>query len=265
MKNIINNVVGGRYYVLKQIGFGGNSDVYKVRDIYLGTFYAMKRYITSDPANKENLLEGMEKELNALKHCTHPVLPKIFNIIKEKNDFFLIMEYVEGVNLKEYISKNGALKIQILKSIMEQVCSGLYYLHSLESPIVYRDLKPSNIILQDDGKIKLIDFGIAKRYSRDVADEVALGSRGFAAPEQYGNMKGTALFNTDIRTDIYAIGTTMYYLRTKRIYRKNVHSFKIRGKLKRIIKKCTQTNPDMRYQDCIEVLCQIKSLHNHRK
>lgn len=265
MKNIINNVVGGRYYVLEQIGIGGNSDVFKVRDVYHGAFYAMKRYMTSDPANKENLLEGMEKELNVLKHCSHPVLPKIFNIIKEEENFFLIMEYVEGTNLKEYVSKNGVLKTKMLQNVMEQVCSGLYYLHSLEPPVIYRDLKPSNIILQDNGKIKLIDFGIAKRYSRDVADELALGSKGFAAPEQFGDVRGVPLFNTDIRTDIYGIGTTMYYLRTKCIYKKGVHSFKVRGKLKKIIRKCTQIDPNMRYQDCIEVLYHMKSLHNHGK
>lgn len=262
MKDIINNVVGGRYYVLKQIGTGGHSDVYKVRDVYLGTFYAMKRYITSDPANKEHLLEGMEKELNALKHCSHPVLPKIFNLIKEEESFFLIMEYVEGINLKEYVAKKGTLKKKMLKNVMEQVCSGLYYLHSLEPPIIYRDLKPSNIILKDDGSIKLIDFGIAKRYSRDVADEVALGSRGFAAPEQFGDARGVGLFNTDIRTDIYGIGTTMYYLLTKRSYRERVFSLKVRGSVKKIIRKCTQVNPDKRYQNCIAVLCDIKSLHN---
>lgn len=262
MRNIINNVVGGRYYVLKQIGSGGHSDVYKVRDVYLGTFFAMKRYITSDPANKDNLLEGMEKELNVLRHCSHPVLPKIFNLIKEEESFFLIMEYIEGINLKAYVVQNGVMKKKMLKNIMEQVCGGLYYLHSLEPSIIYRDLKPSNIILKDDGSIKLIDFGIAKRYSRDVADEVALGSRGFAAPEQFGDAKGVGLFNTDIRTDIYGIGTTMYYLLTKKIYREDAFSWKVRGKTKKIIKKCTQINPDMRYQDCIEVLCQIKSLHN---
>lgn len=262
MKIIINNVVGGRYYVLDHIGSGGNSDVYKVRDVYQGRFYAMKKYITSDPANRDNLLEGMEREMNALKHCSHPVLPKIFNLIKEEDSFFLIMEYVEGMNLKEYVLKNGTLKTKMLKDIMEQVCSGLYYLHSLEPPVIYRDLKPSNIIFKEDGTVKLIDFGIAKRYSRDVADELALGSRGFAAPEQFGDAKGVPLFNTDIRTDIYGIGTTMYYLKTKHTYKKGKHSFKIRGRLKRIINKCTQINPDMRYQDCIEVLCDIKSLHN---
>lgn len=261
MKNIINNVVGGRYYVLEDIGSGGYSHVYKVRDVYSGSFYAMKRYITSDPANQKNLLEGMEKELNALKYCMHPVLPKILNIIKEEEHFYLIMEYIEGINLKEYVARNGTLKIKKLREVMEQVCSGLFYLHSLEPPVIYRDLKPSNIILRGDGSIKLIDFGIAKRYSRDVIDEQALGSLGFAAPEQFGDAKGIGLFNTDIRTDIYGIGTTMYYLKTKTKYTGRISSAKVYGKLKKIIKKCTQVNPNKRYQNCIEVLCEMKSLH----
>ncbi|MCI8957446.1 MAG: serine/threonine protein kinase [Eubacterium sp.] len=261
MKNIINNVVGGRYYVLEHIASGGCSDVYKVRDVYSGMFYALKKYITSDPANQKNLMEGMEKELNALRHCSHPVLPKIYNLIKEEENFYLIMEYVEGTNLKEYVARNGIIKTKMLQDIMMQVCSGIYYLHSLDPPVVYRDLKPSNIILKNDGHVKLIDFGIAKRYRIDVADEQAFGSAGFAAPEQFGDARGVSLFNTDIRTDIYGIGTTMYYLKTKKKYTGRISSEKIHGKLKRIIKKCTQVNPDKRYQNCIEVLCEMKSLH----
>jgi serine/threonine-protein kinase len=261
MENIINSVVGGRYYVLAKLGVGGYSDVYKAKDVYSGEVYALKKYITSDPANKDNLLEGMERELNALKYCTHPVLPKIFNIIKENNCFYLIMEYVPGTNLKDYIKNNGPMKTSLVKGIMMQVCSGLYYLHSLEPPVIYRDLKPSNIILRDDGKIKMIDFGISKRYNRDVADELAIGSKGFAAPEQYGDKKGYSIFNTDLRTDIYGIGTTMYYLLSGKVYKNQINSHRIHGRFKRIIKKCTQINPNKRYQDCIQVLCDIKSLH----
>ena len=206
-------------------------------------------------------MEGMEKELNALKYCSHPSLPKIYNIIKEEENFYLVMEYVEGINLKKYVARNGIVKTKLLQDIMMQVCSGIYYLHSLEPPIVYRDLKPSNIILKNDGRVKLIDFGIAKRYRTDVADEQAFGSVGFAAPEQFGDAKGMSLYNTDIRTDIYGIGTTMYYLKTKTKYTGRISSRKIHGKLKRIIKKCTQVNPNKRYQNCIEVLCEMKSLH----
>lgn len=264
MKNIINEIVGGRYYVLEHIGEGGTSNVYKVKDVYTQKVYVLKNYITSDPANTRKLLEGMERELMVLKHCTHPVLPKIYNLIKEDDKFFLVMEFIEGINLKEYILKNGRMKNGQLVSVMEQVCSGLYYLHSLEPPIVYRDLKPSNIILMKDGKIKLIDFGISKRYSRDIVDILPVGSIGFAAPEQYGK-DGRSIYNTDIRTDIYAVGATIYYLRTKRKYNVGGTSLYVRGKLKRIIGKCTKINPDDRYQSCIDVLCEMKALHKIKK
>lgn len=260
MDKIINTVVGGRYYVLENIGIGGSSCVYKVKDVYTSKMFALKQYITSDPANREKLLEGMEKELNALKHCSHPVLPKIFNLIKEDGRFYLIMEYVEGINLDDYVKINGCMNRKQLANVAEQLCSGLYYLHSLEKPIIYRDLKPSNIIMKKDGRIKLIDFGISKRYSVDAVDYVALGSVGFAAPEQYGDCKGISLYNTDIRTDIYGIGTTLYFLRTKKKYNNKIKSFRVNGKLRKIIKKCTKINPKDRYQNCIDLLCDIKKL-----
>ena len=260
MDKIIITVVGGRYYVLENIGTGGSSCVYKVKDVYTSKMFALKQYITSDPANREKLLEGMEKELNALKHCSHPVLPKIFNLIKEDGRFYLIMEYVEGINLDDYVKINGCMNRKQLANVAEQLCSGLYYLHSLEKPIIYRDLKPSNIIMKKDGRIKLIDFGISKRYSVDAVDYVALGSVGFAAPEQYGDCKGISLYNTDIRTDIYGIGTTLYFLRTKKKYNNKIKSFRVNGKLRKIIKKCTKINPKDRYQNCIDLLCDIKKL-----
>lgn len=262
MKKFINNVVGGRYFVLEQIGKGGFSNVFKVRDVYTGEIYALKQYETSDPANRKNLLEGMERELNVLKYVSHPVLPKIYNLIKEDDIFFLVMEYVEGINLKKYVETKGVLRKKQFVSVMNQVCSGMYYLHSLEPPIVYRDLKPSNIILMEDGSVKLIDFGIAKRYSREIdADELALGSKGFAAPEQFGDKKGNGLYNTDIRSDIYGIGTTMYYLKTGKKLTEKSTWFRVSYSLKKVIRKCTEKNPKDRYQNCIEVLCAIKNLH----
>ena len=265
MNKILNNVVGGRYYVLEQIGKGGNSRVYRVKDVYTGNYYALKEYITSDPANQKNLLEGMEQELNVLRHTSHPVLPKIFNLIKEDERFYLIMELVEGINLKDYVKKNKRLKTEFLCDVMIQVCSGLYYLHSLEPPIIYRDLKPANIILQDNGRVKLIDFGIAKRYRNDIdMDEIAIGSKGFAAPEQFGKDENIGLFNTDIRTDIYGIGTTMFYLKTGKVYQGKFPLF-FSQRIKKIIRKCTRKNPKDRYQNCIEVICRIKFLHNKIK
>lgn len=260
MNKILNQIVGDRYYVLECIGKGGFSTVYKVRDIYTGKLYALKKYVTSDPANRNNLWEAVEKEVGILRHTNHPTLPKIYNLIKENEQFYLVMEYVLGMNLKEYVKKHRHVKTSFIYDVMTEVCSGLYYLHSLEPPIIYRDLKPSNIILKNDGHVKLIDFGISKRYRSDVdVDELALGSRGFAAPEQFKNNEN-ALFNTDIRTDIYGIGTTMYYLKTGCVF-EGKFPIAFSPKLKGIIKKCTQRNPNERFQNCIEVLCRMKSLH----
>lgn len=266
MKKMINEIVGGRYLVLEKVGSGGSANVYKVKDIETQKVYALKKYITSDPANYKNLITGVEKELKILKYTQHPVIPKIYNIVKENEHIYLVMEYVEGENLKEYIKRRKPLKINQIADIMEQVCSGLFYLHSFKEPIVYRDLKPSNIMITSEGIIKLIDFGIAKRYSRELdTDLLALGSKGFAAPEQYGDKNGYGIYNTDIRSDIYGIGSTMYYLRTGLYYKNRSKSFRVRGRFKKIIIKCTRTNPNDRYQDCIEVLCAIKSLHNKKK
>lgn len=256
--DLVNEVIDGRYYVLEALDEGGSSSVFKAKDLIGGRVVALKKYKTSDPANVKKIIDGIEKELKILRYTSHPVLPKIYNIVKQERDFFLVMEYVEGINLKKYTKDKGRLKNKEVIKIMNQVCSGLYYLHSLEPPIVYRDLKPSNIMIRNDGSVKLIDFGIAKRYNRELyVDEWALGSKGFAAPEQVGDMKGHGLYNTDIRSDIYGVGTTIYYLKTGKIYQGQASSWRINYKLQKIIKKCTMSNPDMRYQNCIELLCDL--------
>lgn len=255
-----NKITGGRYQVLELIGTGGNSQVFKVKDIRNGNIYAMKQYITSDPYNEKQMIKDIEGELNVLKYASHPVLPVIYNIIKEEDRFFLIMEYVEGINLKEIVVREGILSWKQLLNIMEQICSGMYYLHSLNPPIVYRDLKPSNIILKDDGSVKLVDFGVAKRYNRELeADDRAYGTRGFASPEQFGKLNGQGIYNTDIRSDIYGIGTTMYFLMTGTHYDYSgrIKSLAIPKGMKKIIRKCTQIKPNDRYDNCIRVLSQL--------
>ncbi|MCR5430629.1 MAG: serine/threonine protein kinase [Eubacterium sp.] len=261
MEKIINEVVGGRYFVCDMLGKGGFSYVYRVKDMQTGQEFAMKNYFSSNPGNKKNLLEGLERELNVLKNTSHPNLPKIYDLIKENDSFFLIMEIVNGENLKSIVDRKGPLKKKEIKHVMKQVCSGLYYLHSLEPPIVYRDLKPSNIVMDENGQVKLVDFGIAKRYSKEIElSEKAFGSKGFAAPEQFGNKKGFSIYNTDIRTDIYGIGTTLYYLKTGKIFVEGVWSVRLGHRLKKVIKKCTKKCPDERFQSVIEVLVRLETL-----
>ena len=261
MEKIINEVVGGRYVVCDVLGKGGFSVVYRVKDMQTGIEYAMKNYFSSNPGNQKNLLEGLERELNVLKNTSHPNLPKIYDLIKENDNFFLIMEIVKGENLKSIVDRKGPLKKKEIKHVMKQVCSALYYLHSLEPPIVYRDLKPSNIVMDENGNVKLVDFGIAKRYSKEIElSEKAFGSKGFAAPEQFGDKKGFSIYNTDTRTDIYGIGTTLYYLKTGKVFVEGMMGVSIGYKLKRLIKKCTKHNPNDRFQSVIEVLVRIETL-----
>lgn len=255
-----NLIVGGRYLILEEIGKGGMGKVFKARDVNNSKVFALKQYITSDPKNRERLIDDIRRELNVLKNVTHPVLPTIYNLIMEDEKFFLVMEYVEGTNLKEIVESQGVLSENHLLEVMEQVCSGLYYLHSLNPPIVYRDLKPSNIIYMKDGNVKLIDFGIAKRYNKELfADEYAYGTKGFAAPEQFGNRSGEGIYNTDIRTDIYGIGATLFYLYTGKKYSGKAESILIPKKVQKIIRKCTYKKPKDRYQSCIEVICALKN------
>ncbi len=255
MKNFINEVVDGRYLVQELIGRGGFSAVYRVRDIKTGNCYAMKKYITSNPGDSQKMLEGLEREMNVLKNTSHPNLPKFLNLIKADNSFYLIMELVKGQNLKTYVDDNGPLAKNNMKKIMRQVLSGLYYLHSLDPPIVYRDLKPENIIIDSEFNVKLIDFGIAKRYSKEIdIEEKCFGSKGFAAPEQYGDLQGRPIYNTDIRTDIYTVGTTLYYLATGQKHTNGHTSIRWGRKMARAILKCTQINPEDRYQSVLELL-----------
>ena len=261
MENIINEVVGGRYAVMGMIGKGGFSVVYRVRDIQTGIEYAMKNYFSSNSGDKQKLLEGLERELNVLKNTSHPSLPKIYDLIKEEGNFFLIMEIVKGENLKSIVFRKGPLSKKEIKHVMMQVGSALYYLHSLEPPIVYRDLKPSNIVMDESGLVKLVDFGIAKRYSKEIElSERAFGSKGFAAPEQFGDRKGFSIYNTDTRTDIYGIGTTLYYLKTGKVFVEGVISVKLGHKLKKIISKCTKKEPNSRYQSVIDVLSKLNNI-----
>ena len=273
MKKINNVLVEQRYYILKELGSGGMSRVYKARDIFTRKDVALKKYETSDIANHERILEGIDREVTVLKNCTHPYLPKIFNFVNYNDSYYMVMEYICGEDLKkisksnnkEFVKRNGRFKKKVALNIMIDVLSALYYLHSLEPPIVYRDLKPSNIIKTSEG-VKLIDFGIAKRYSKDIAnDKYAYGTKGFAAPEQFGNKNGEGLYNTDIRTDVYGVGATLYNLLCGKIYDPDIgisFSDKLiigRG-VSKIIKKATMIQPDRRYQNVLEMLCDIRNL-----
>lgn len=266
----INKIESGRYLILDEIGKGGNSRVYRAKDINTGKILALKKYHTHDVFNRQRLMADVERELNILKYREHPALPKVFNILCENNEFYLVMELVEGKTLKELMKQKRKPSAKEVVHIVKQLLSVMYYLHSLEPPIIYRDVKPENIIVQNNGQIKLIDFGNAKKFNRDVSADIrAMGTPKFAAPEQYGDSEGKGIYNTDIRTDIYGVGAIMYYLATGlsikekgSFVRKVLYRIRFGGRYNKIVKRATKLYPKDRFANDIEMLVEVYRLRN---
>lgn len=241
------SVLFERYKVVRVLGRGGGSStVYLAENIRVGNLVAIK--VVSKDASDFNLLA--EKDI--LKELRHPSIPIIMDIHEDDSGIYLVEEYVEGgTSLKQ-------LKLQVTEDealdIMKGLVDVLDYLHtSHNEPIIYRDLKPDNIIRMQNGHIKLVDFGIAKRFKKDqLNDTVVLGTRGYAAPEQYGMAKA------DVRTDIYSLGVCIYYLLTGgknlstppyKLMPLTVEVPGIDAEFAKIIERCIQTVPTKRYQN----------------
>lgn len=255
-------VLDGKYEILKEIGRGGMSVVYLAIDNRLNKQWAVKEIKNDGSKSMETLLKGLQTEANILKKVDHPVLPRIVDILNIQGTIYVVMDYIEGRTLSAILQKEGAQPQEKVIEWAKGLSSALDYLHTLDPPIIYRDMKPSNIMLKPDGSIKLIDFGTAKEYSdEDIADTTALGTRGYAAPEQFGDASGKGIYRTDARTDIYCLGATLYHIVTgmnpcEPPYEiKPIRQWDTRLSigLEKIIMKCTQPNPEDRYQSCTEL------------
>ena len=255
----LGTVIDNKYEILKEIGKGGMSTVYLAMDKRLNKQWAVKE-LRRIPGNENNkiLVKSLIIEANMMKKLDHPSLPRVVDIIDNGETIYVIMDYIEGESLKTVLSVSGAQSQKKVVEWAKQLCEVLRYLHSQNPPIIYRDMKPSNIMLKPEGNLKLIDFGIAREYKEEnLADTVSLGTRGYAAPEQFGG-KG----QTDARTDIYCLGVTLYHLITGKnpteppyeIYPIRKWNPALSSGLEAIILKCTQLNPDDRYQDCNELM-----------
>ena len=256
-------VIGGKYEILKKIGQGGMSTVYVAMDTRLNKQWAIKEIKKSKEQDTKTLLRSLQMEANILKMVDHPVLPRIVDVIHHEGTVYVVMDYIEGRTLSEIIKKEGAQPQEKVVEWAKDLCSALEYLHSMNPPIIYRDMKPSNIMVKPNGKVKLIDFGTAKEFDVDsLADTTALGTRGYAAPEQFGDAKGRGIYKTDARTDIYSLGATLYHILTGKNPSEPPYVMKpirewnpmLSGGLEKIIIKCTMANPDERYQNCTELL-----------
>lgn len=191
---------------------------------------------------------------------------RIVDIIDNGDVIYIIEDYIEGETLSTILENNGAQPQELVIEWAMQICEALEYLHTRKPPIIYRDMKPANVMLKPDGNIKIIDFGIAREYKdQSLADTVSLGTKGYAAPEQFGG-RG----QTDARTDVYCLGVTLYHLLTGQnpceppyeIYPIRHWNPQLSAGLEAIIQKCTQLNPADRYQSCAELLY---ALHHYEE
>lgn len=263
----IGMILDGKYEILKEIGRGGMSVVYVAMDTRLNKQWAVKEIKKDGGGNIETLLKGLETEANILTKVDHPVLPRIVDIINKDGTIYVVMDYIEGRALDKVLEEEGAQPQEKVIEWSKQLASALDYLHTMNPPIIYRDMKPSNIMLKPDGTVKLIDFGTAKEFKvENIADTTALGTRGYAAPEQFGDSSGRGIHKTDARTDIYCLGATIYHIVTGMNPTKPPYEIRpirewngaLSSGLEKIILKCTQANPNDRYQSCAELLYDLE-------
>lgn len=237
-------ILDNRYKVIKVLGAGGMGTVYLCENTRLNNLWAIKETIKSDKINTD-----ITNEPNILKKLNYPGIPKIIDIFYEKDNFYMVEEYIEGQTLKEYVQENGYLEVSKICHIISSICDIIEYLHNFNPPIIYRDVKPTNIMITPSGKVVLIDFGISKIYKFDNnSDTVNLGSIGYAAPEQSGIEQSCR------QTDIYGIGMVMYFMTTGKVSQTSAQPLEDSSypdgtdkDLKKIIFKCVQNQIKDRY------------------
>lgn len=252
----IGELLDGKYRILSVVGRGGMSTVYLARNERANKNWAVKEVRKSETREDAFVRQILLAEVEIMKQLSNPHLPSIVDVIDVEDTFVIVMDFIEGNSLEKLLERGAVPEKQVV-DWGRQLCEVLMYLHSLIPPVIYRDMKPSNVILCPDGVITLLDFGTAKEYRYEEAGKktTCLGTRGYAAPEQYGG-----LGRTDERTDIYCLGTTLYHLATGRHpgkppYLKPIRQInpRLSEGLEQIIEKCTRQDPEERYQSCAEL------------
>lgn len=255
----VGQIIDEKYEVLKEIGKGGMSRVYLAMDIRLNKSWAIKEIQKSGVNdNNEHVEMSAIAEAHMIKALDHPSIVRITDIIEDENVIYIVEDFIEGETLLDILKREGAQPQERVIEWAIQLCEAFQYLHTREQPIIYRDMKPGNVMLSPEGNIKIIDFGIARKYKEEnIEDTTCLGTKGYAAPEQFGGQG-----QTDARTDIYCLGATLYHLITGKnpsappyeMYPIRYWNAELSAGLEAIILKCTQNNPEDRYQNCEELL-----------
>lgn len=254
----VGSLVDGKYKILSKVGQGGMSVVWMAINEKANKTWAVKEVRKDGTLDFEAVKQGLVAETDILKKLSHPNLPSIVDVIDTEESFIIIMDYIQGNSLNRALEEYGAQPQEYVIGWAKQLCDVLGYLHTRQPAIIYRDMKPANIMLKPDGNVMLIDFGTAREFKeKNLADTTCLGTVGYAAPEQFGGMG-----QTDARTDIYCLGATLYHLVTGCNPSEPPYEMKpirqinpaLSSGLERIILKCTQRNPDDRFQSAAELM-----------
>ncbi|MGN0337783.1 MAG: Stk1 family PASTA domain-containing Ser/Thr kinase [Lachnospiraceae bacterium] len=264
----IGSFVADRYEIIEKIGAGGMSDVYKAKDQVLGRFVAVK-VLKPEFAEDVNFVTKFHTEAQSAAGLQHPNIVNIYDVGSEEHMHFIVMEYVEGITLKTYIEKKGQLNYKEAISIAIQVARGIEAAHN--NNIVHRDIKPQNIMISHEGKVKVTDFGIARAATSNTIHSDVMGSVHYTSPEQARNGF------VDGKSDIYSLGIVMYEMVTGRVpfdgdttvaiaiqhlqeemVAPSVYAPDLPISLEKIILKCTQKSQDRRYASMGDLLVDLK-------
>ncbi len=264
----IGTIVGDRYEILEKIGVGGMAEVFKGKDHKLNRFVAVK-ILKEEFRENEGFVKKFKEEAQSAAGLAHPNIVNVYDVGDENGIYYIVMELVEGITLKNYIERKGRLTVKEATSIAIQVSAGLEVAHN--NHIVHRDIKPQNIIISREGKVKVTDFGIAKATTSQTTTSNAMGSVHYASPEQARDGY------VDHRSDIYSLGVVLYEMVTGRVpfdgdtpvtvavkhlqeemVLPSVYCREIPHSLEQIIRKCMEKSPDRRYQDIDDLLADLK-------
>lgn len=265
---ILGMLIGDRYEILDKIGTGGMSDVYKAKDHKLNRFVAVK-VLKQEFNENTNFVSKFRTEAQAAAGLMHPNIVNVYDVGEEDGIYYIVMELVEGITLKNYIEKKSRLSIKEAISIAIQVSMGIEAAHN--NHIIHRDIKPQNIMISKDGKVKVTDFGIAKAATSNTITSNVMGSVHYTSPEQ---ARGGF---SDEKSDIYSLGCTMFEMLTGHVPFDGETTVAIAIKhiqeempspreyvpeipvcVEKIIFKCTQKSPDRRYQNMGELIVDLK-------
>ncbi len=264
----IGMMIGDRYEILEKIGTGGMSDVYKAKDHKLNRFVAVK-VLKQEFSENANFVSKFRIEAQAAAGLMHPNIVNVYDVGEEGDNHYIVMELVDGITLKKYIEKKARLSVKEAVSIAIQVSMGIEAAHN--NHIIHRDIKPQNIIISKEGKVKVTDFGIAKAATSNTITSNVMGSVHYTSPEQ---ARGGY---SDEKSDIYSLGVTMFEMLTGRVPFNGETTVAIAIKhiqeefpspreyvseipvcVEQIVFKCCQKSPDRRYQSMSELIVDLK-------